>query len=175
MKALGFKNEVTASQNKRTTDSRRVVLWTISFLAIAALLLLLAGCAPKRQPVPTFWGNTPAQAKLAAGLHALEVNGVFYVVAPTGSMRPTLEAGDYVVVKSIKYEELIPGMMVNYQARWLRPDRPTVVHWNVRKFGDDWVMDGENNRDYENKKENMMGRKEFRGIVVGIYTTRQAP
>ena len=115
------------------------------------------------------------QAWLASRLHATEVGGVAYVVAPTGSMRPTLEGGDYVVVKTIKFEGLIPGMMVNYQARWLRADRPTMVHWCVRKYGDDWVMDGENNKEYENKKENMMGEKEFRGIVIAIYTTRPAP
>jgi signal peptidase I len=90
-------------------------------------------------------------------------------------MRPTLEAGDYVVVKAIDFQKLQPGMMVNYQARWLRPTSPTAVHWCVRKYGDEWVMDGENNKNYENTKETMMGKKEFRGIVVAIYTTRPSP
>jgi hypothetical protein len=175
MKEVRFKNEVTAAQNDRTNNSRRVALWVISFIAVISIFLMLMGCTPKREPVATYWGNTPGQALLAARLHAIDIGGVFYTVAPTGSMKPTLEAGDYVVIKVIKYEDLIPGMMVNYQARWLRADSPTAVHWCVRKYGDEWVMDGENNKNYENTKETMMGRKEFRGVVVGIYTTRPSP
>jgi hypothetical protein len=170
-----FKNEVTPAQNVRTQASKPVVITIILCMGIIAYILMLTGCTPKRQQVATYWGNTPGQALLAARLHAIDVNGVFYTVAPTGSMRPTLEAGDYVVVKAIDFQELQPGMMVNYQARWLRPTSPTAVHWCVRKYGDEWVMDGENNKNYENTKDTMMGKKEFRGIVVAIYTTRPSP
>jgi hypothetical protein len=175
MKKPVFKNEITAAQNERTNNARQAILWVVSFMAVVSIFLMMTGCTPKRQQVATYWGNTPGQALLAARLHAIDVNGVFYTVAPTGSMRPTLEAGDYVVVKAIDFQKLQPGMMVNYQARWLRPTSPTAVHWCVRKYGDEWVMDGENNKNYENTKETMMGKKEFRGIVVAIYTTRPSP
>lgn len=142
-------------------------------LIIIAGCLLLAACTPKRNEIQTFWGQTPMQALVAAQLHANEVGGVVYSMAPTGSMRPTLEAGDMIVVKPIPYKDVQQGMMLNYQARWLPPTHLTVTHWASQKFGNEWIMDGGANPAYERNSTQRMGEKEFRGQVIAIYTTRE--
>lgn len=145
-------------------------------LIIAIIIIwasLLAGCTPKRNEIQTFWGQTHTQALISSQLHANAIGGIAYRVAPTGSMRPTLEADDFIVVKPIPYKDVQQGMAANYQARWLPPTDQTVTHWVSKKFGDEWIMDGEANSSYEKSANMRMGEKEFRGQVIAIYTTRE--
>lgn len=139
------------------------------------LFLFMAACTPKRDVIPTYWGLTPTQARLASELHAKDVGGLFYHVAPTGSMEPFLTGGDYIVVQKVPYKDVKPGMMANYQARWLPPSSPTVTHWVADRLGDEFIMDGQANSIYENKGNMLMGEKEFIGQVIAIYTTREKP
>jgi hypothetical protein len=143
-------------------------------LIIIASLFLVA-CTPKRDTIPTFWEQTPMQAQIAANLHANEVGGVAYLVAPTGSMEPFITGGDFVVVKPVPYSTVHVGMAANYQARWRPPESPTVTHWVAAKLGDEWVMDGQANKYYERDASQLMGEKEFRGQVIAIYTQRKGP
>lgn len=167
-------NEKAGPEVARTKAAKTFMEVALVLLAFISVVLLFTSCTPKRQEVPVYWGNTPRQAVVAAGLHAKDVGGVIYQVAPTGSMRPFLEAGDIIVVKPIPYENVEVGMMANYQASWLPADSPTATHWVADKLGDEYIMDGQANKHYEGRGQ-LMGKKEFRGIVVGVYTTRPAP
>ena len=146
-----------------------------NLIKIIAVVALFSGCTPKRLEIPTYWEQTPAQAFLASKAHANDMGGTFFIVAPTGSMEPFMIGGDYIVVKPIKYEEIKPGMMLNYQARWLPSTSSTVTHWAASMFGGEWIMDGQHNSHYEKGDNERMGPKEFRGQVVAIYTQRKKP
>lgn len=167
-------NEKTGPEVARTAAIKRGVEVALMVLAFLSILLLMTSCTPKRQDVPVFWGNTPIQSFLAADLHAKDVIGKVYQAASTGSMEPKIAGGDYIVVVPIPYKNVSVGMMAMYQAVWLAADAPPVVHWVAAKQGDSWIMDGQANRHYEGNGQ-LMGEREFRGIVVGIYTTRPAP
>lgn len=136
---------------------------------IASGVISLSGCTPKRTS-PTLHYNSSG---VDAAIQASAIHRVSYRVAPTGSMMPFLQGGDFVVVDTrFPYEKLAVGDLVNYQARWLPADFPTVTHWTASKTGNEWIMDGQANAHYENTKPYLMGVNEFRGKVTDIYTTR---
>lgn len=167
-------NEKTGPENERTRNAKSAIEVILVVLAFVSIVLLMTSCTPKRQDVLVFYGNSARQSLIAASLHAKDVGGVFYQAATTGSMEPYITGGDYIVVKKIPYKDVTVGMMANYQAVWRPADAPTVVHWVAAKQGNKWIMDGQANKTYEGSGQ-LMGEKEFRGIVVGIYTTRPAP
>jgi hypothetical protein len=167
-------SEKTGPENERTRNAKSAIEVILVVMALTSIVLLMTSCTPKRQDVPVFWGNTPRQAIIAADLHARDVVGKVYQAAPTGSMEPKITGGDYIVVVPIPYKNVAAGMMANYQAAWRPADAPTVTHWVADKQGDKYIMDGQANKHYEGSGQ-LMGEKEFRGIVVGIYTTRPAP
>lgn len=166
-----MKNEKTPAEVNRTCCAKTTIKLIVAGFAIASIALLVFGCTPKRQEVATYWGNTPTQAFMASSLQAKEIDGKVYLVAPTGSMEPFITGGDYIVVKSIPYADVSVGMIATYQASWRPKDSPPVAHWVAEKLGDSWIMDGQSNKSYEGKGQTM-GVKEFTGIVVAIYTTR---
>jgi hypothetical protein len=134
-------------------------------------LLALVGCQPKPDKAIVLW-EQPAPA-IAALAHAREIGGIAFVVAPTGSMEPLITGGDWVVADSrIPYEKLKVGDIVIYQARWLPPMSQLVMHMAAAKLGDEWIMDGIANSHYEREKSERMGRAEYRGKVVQVYTKR---
>lgn len=132
--------------------------------------MIFLGCTPKRERIPVFSAETPAQAETLAWIDAAAFVGAqVYRVQPTGSMAPTLQAGDFLVVKPLPYADLRVGQMVLYQARWRKPDEVPVTHWASARAGDEWIMDGEANRYYERSDAQRMGRKEYRGVVTAVY------
>jgi hypothetical protein len=43
------------------------------------------------------------------------------------------------------------------------------------KSGDEWIMDGIANRVYERGESMRMGKAEYRGRVIQVYTKRKQP
>ncbi len=149
-------------------------------IRLIVVVLVMAGflsapsCTPIRQPVPFYGGLTNQVAVMSAEVLAKIIGGKSYGVLDTKSMEPTLAIGDYVVVfTDAKYEEIEVGWMVVYQARWLENDHPLVSHWVAAKLGNEFIMDGQNNPSYESSAEFRMGKAEFRGRIVAIYSTRK--
>jgi hypothetical protein len=133
-------------------------------------LLALAGCGPRPDKNIVLWEQPAPQ--IAAQAHASEINGRAFLVLPTGSMEPLITGGDWVVVDlRVKYEQIQKGDIVQYQANWLPPTAPTVIHMAAAKLGDKWIMDGINNAHYERGSQ-MLTRADYRGKVVQIYTRR---
>jgi signal peptidase I len=138
------------------------------------LVLFLVGCG--RAPEPDYslvrWDQTYPQA--AALLHSVEIGAAPVLVLGT-SMKPMIAEGDCAVVDTkFPYENIKQGDVLLYQARWLSPTEPMVVHMAAEKLGDEWIMKGINNVLYE-RGERGMGKAEYRGKVVQIYTKRVKP
>jgi len=138
------------------------------------LVLFLVGCG--RAPEPDYslvrWGK--AEPLGEAILHSLEIGGRATIVYGK-SMQPMIVEGDCAVVDtSFPYDNLKKGDVLLYQARWLPPTEPMVIHTAADRLGSEWIMKGINNVAYE-RGERGMGRAEYRGKVVSIYTKRAKP
>lgn len=142
-----------------------VLLVLICFTAIVS-------CQPKRVSVPTTVVQTAQEAEDLARAGAMVYGGWASIIAPSGSMEPTLSGGDWIVVKPTTFNEVKKGWMAVYQARWLPPTANLVCHWVADKSGDEFIMDGEANKHYE-KGSQKMGVAEYRGRVVAIYKVQK--
>ena len=138
---------------------------------LPVLALVLLGCSPRQPDAWLVLWEQPAP-QIAAQAHAREIAGLAFLVLPTGSMEPLITGGDWVVVDlRVKYEQIQKGDIVQYQANWLPPTAPTVIHMAAAKMSDKWIMDGINNAHYERGSQ-MLTRADYRGKVVQIYTKR---
>lgn len=142
-------------------------------LPMLLALFVLAGCSPKPDKSLILW-EQPAPF-IAAAAHATEIGGLWYTVAPTGSMEPFITGGDAIVVDTkFSWKDVTPGMVLVYKASWLPLGSPPVVHMAAAWSGEALIMSGIANEHYENSangglhlyKENYIGR------VVRIYTKR---
>lgn len=143
-------------------------------LALAVVLaLFVSGCGPKAPSENLILWEQPSPL-LAALAHVKERPGLkAYTIAPTGSMEPFLTAGDVIVVDTtFPYDKLQPADLLNYQANWRPADSLTVTHMAGAKSGDDWIMDGIHNENYE-KGSQRMTRSDYRGKVIQVYTKRK--
>lgn len=98
---------------------------------------------------------------------AKQEGGTTYLVAPTGSMRPALQADDIVVVKKIPFADIKVGDVILYHATW-RPDgSPPVCHRAVQKDKYGWIMSGDSADRTESfarvTKDNYVGK------VMAVY------
>jgi hypothetical protein len=143
---------------------------------LIAVVLLLAGCGPKAPDRSLILWEQPAPA-VAALAHVKERAGLeARHILPTGSMEPFLTGGDWIVIdKTVPFEALKAADLVLYQARWLPATAVPVVHMAAAKLGDEWVMDGIANAVYERNERMRMGRAEYRGRVIQVYTARKKP
>lgn len=145
----------------------------VALTVILGGILIIVRLQPKRDSIPTTWGMTDRDASAMARSIAAKLNGVSFRIAPTGSMEPFITGGDYVVMVKVPYSSVHVGMLAIYQARWRPADAPMVMHWVAAKSWDQWIMDGQHNKTYENTADQLMGEKEFRGSVVAIFTQRK--
>jgi hypothetical protein len=148
-----------------------------SFLAplVLGMAVLFSGCGPKAPDRSLILWEQPSP-QIAAHAHARDGAGVLaaFHVLPTGSMEPFLTGGDWIVVDfGADYAGLKAADLVLYQARWLPPGSTLVVHMAAAKSGDEWIMDGIANKVYERGESMRMGRAEYRGKVIQVYTKRK--
>lgn len=94
----------------------------------------------KVNPPVEIWDGIPHQ--VAARDHP---NGGYFVygVGNTGSMLPTMDAGDYLIGIKVPYEELKEGDIVTYNPDW--NGKKSVVHRLVLKDKRGWILSGDNN------------------------------
>lgn len=138
----------------------------IKALLSLAALVALTSCFPKHNDPAIYWGQTPAQAQLAATAHAGDING-FQTLVSGISMLPLIVEGDYLVVRPSK--DVVIGKIYVYRVQWY----PTpVVHRAVAKHGEGWIMSGDNNANSERGDQTVYSNQ-ILGEVIAIYTTRK--
>jgi len=116
-------------------------------LAFAAVFLALAsfqiGCATTGSTAKVAPRSSVSRdhALSLAQLTANAVGGQVYTVAPTGSMKPTLDESSVVTVEKISFSELRRGDIVIYRSASGAP----VIHRLYEQSGDSWLVLGDNN------------------------------
>lgn len=101
------------------------------------------------QPVWKRYQNPPVTLTATPGptAHACAASlpdATVSVVLPTGSMRPTLLDGDYVVLSPVPFDTLKLGDIVTYKAGW-NPALASVIHRLVDKDKGGFIASGDNN------------------------------
>lgn len=138
-----------------------------------AVALLFTGCGPSPKPDDRLVLWEQPSPEMAARLHALEIKG-FAGRVQSESMAPLMAVGDWATVDlQYPYERLQPGDIAVQQARWLPAASPWLAHYCAAPLGDEWIMKGLANHGHERDQAQRMGRAEYRGKVVQIYTTRK--
>ena len=92
-----------------------------------------------------------------AQLTANAVGGQVYTVAPTGSMKPTLDESSVVTVEKVAFSELRRGDIVIYRSVSGSP----VIHRLYEQSGDGWLVLGDNNPAIDReavRPANLLGR-----------------
>lgn len=109
---------------------------------VSFIIWALTACSQKREDIMVYHESSTIAASISASLEATDKHGKFYLVAPTGSMEPTLHGGDYVVAVPTPFAALAVGMIVNYTPTW-NEGRLTchriVAAWPTGG----WVMEGD--------------------------------
>jgi signal peptidase I len=140
---------------RRATQAARLVFTSV----LLALASLHTGCATT--------GNTASVAPRSsvsrdhalslAQLTANAVGGQVFTVAPTGSMKPTLDESSVVTVEKVPFTELRRGDIVIYRSVSGSP----VIHRLYEQSGDTWLVLGDNNPAIDRESvhaANLLGR-----------------
>lgn len=132
-------------------------------LMFASALLVLAGlhtgCATTGGTATVAPRSSVSRdhALSLAQLTANAVGGQVYTVAPTGSMKPTLDESSVVTVEKIGFAELRRGDIVIYRSVTGAP----VIHRLYQQSGDRWLVLGDNNPAIDREavcSANLLGR-----------------
>jgi signal peptidase I len=92
-----------------------------------------------------------------AQITANAVGGQVFTVAPTGSMKPTLDESSVVTVEKVAFSELRRGDIVIYRSAGGSP----VIHRLYEQSGDSWLVLGDNNPAIDRESvrpANLLGR-----------------
>lgn len=120
---------------------------------------------------------------LVAQAHAKERPGlVWKLILPTGSMEPLITGGDTVVIDTtVRFRDVKPGQVCLYlPAAHKLPNYPglapgvPILHMLAAWVGDEAIMDGIANREYEGGKLRLT-EAEFLGVMIRGYTRRERP
>jgi hypothetical protein len=121
---------------------------------IGAGWLLACGWKPVRVDFPVEVAAMPANAAQAK---ADELGGKVWQVGFTGSMKPLLKGGEYVVTV-YRYDAIRTGEVLVYTATY--HDKP-IIHRAVQKDGYGWLMSGDSSPRSESwarvTKDNYLG------------------
>lgn len=127
----------------------------LSQLILASSLLLLSGCAT--EPIAPQSNLPRAKAIAIAQQTADALGGRVFTIAPTGSMKPTLDENSVVAVETVTYDNLRPGDIVIYRDEAGLP----IVHRLHHKDGNRWIVLGDNNSTVDRETvtpANLVGR-----------------
>ena len=128
-------------------------------LAIALAILVISGCSTGvtgnvSAPHSTVSRDT---ALSLAKQFATRIGGRAYVIAPSGSMLPTLDEGSIVTIEKVALEKLKVGDIIVYRnAAGL-----AVIHRLYERHNDLWFVLGDNNVSVDRETvsaENLLGR-----------------
>lgn len=130
----------------------------VTTTALLVFALLAQGCAsnpsPGTAPRSTLSrGNALKLAKMVAA----NVGGEAYIIAPTGSMRPTLDESSVVTIEHVAFARLQAGDIVIYRSA----AGSAVIHRLYERHGESWFVLGDNNSSVDREPvtgENLLGR-----------------
>lgn len=134
--------------------------------ALLGLAIFQVGCAStgNTATVAPRSSVTRDHALSLAQITANAVGGQVYTVAPTGSMKPTLDESSVVTVEKVSFQELRRGDIIIYRSASGAP----VIHRLYEQSGDSWLVLGDNNAAID--REAVTGRN-FLGRVCAIFYT----
>lgn len=124
-------------------------------LMVVSILLLLGGCAT--EPIAPQSSLPRATAIAIAQQTADSLGGRVFTIAPTGSMKPTLDENSVVAVETVTYNDLRAGDIVIYRDAAGLP----IVHRLHHKDGSRWIVLGDNNSTVDRETvtpTNLVGR-----------------
>ena len=124
-------------------------------LAATAILLLFSGCST--DPLAP-QSSLPRSKALAIAQHTADtLGGRVFTIAPTGSMKPTLDENSVVTVEIVKFDDLRAGDIVIYRDNAGLP----IVHRLHQRNGGRWIVLGDNNSSADREtvtQTNLVGR-----------------
>jgi signal peptidase I len=142
----------------------------IAVCALVALLVFVYFYRQKKTEYEVFYFENEQKLALALQAKSLQTGGRPVFVLPTGSMRPTVQDYDYVIIippSEQPYDSIEEGDIVMYKAEWTTQDIP-VLHRAVTKDRWGWIMKGDNpNNSYENKSR--VTAQNYLGKLHSIY------
>lgn len=134
-----------------------------AFLA-AVGMLAFGGCASTGPTSAPRSAVSRENALTLAQLTANTVGGQVFTVAPTGSMKPTLDESSVVAVEKVAFAELRQGDIVIYRSVSGFP----IVHRLYQQHGDSWLVLGDNNGTIDREA---VTAANFVGRVCAIFYT----
>lgn len=138
-------------------------------LAPACLALWLSGCASRPEAKAPTSDLSRDNAMNLARLTAAAIGGQVFTIAPTGSMKPTLDETSIVAIEPSEFANLRRGDLVVYMSLQGAP----ILHRLHRQApGGNWFVLGDNNPAVDAEG---VTPKNFIGRVCAIfYTSTQA-
>lgn len=140
-------------------------------ILFGAIAFVLSACAPKRIDPPLYTYDLPRLVSESARLHALQINGLLFIVANTHSMEPLLRGDDLIVVEQKPFDTLRNGEVITYRAEWAPSIAPPVCHRIVAIDSGGLLLSGDNVAHSESKFR--VTRANYIGAVVAIYRLRK--
>ena len=127
--------------------------------ALASVLIALAGCSTGSAGTATAPHSTVSRATaLALAKHvAASIGGRAYVIAPSGSMLPTLDEGSIVTIEKVAWDKLKKGDIIVYR----NAAGQAVIHRLFERHDDRWFVLGDNNASVDRETmsaDNLLGR-----------------
>ena len=135
-------------------------------LAIVAGITFLSGCSS----LPRSGGTAPRSnvsrehALSLAQITAATVGGKVFTIAPTGSMKPTLDESSVVTVETVAFDQLRAGDIVIYRNGGGLP----IIHRLYELHGTSWLVLGDNNGSVDREA---VTTHNFVGRVCAIFYT----
>ncbi len=134
-----------------------------------AVLFLFSGCASilnqsLNETTAPRSNVSREKALILARAMATAVGGEVFSIAPTGSMRPTLDEGSLVTIERIAFSALKKGDIVVY----LSADGHPVIHRVYQSARGSWLVLGDNNGSIDAE---VVSPKNLIGRVCAIFYT----
>lgn len=95
---------------------------------------------------------------------AQAVGGEVFTIAPTGSMKPTLDESSVVTIERVNFRELQRGDIVIYRSAAGAP----IIHRLYEQHGSAWLVLGDNNGSVDRE---VVTAENFVGRVCAIFYT----
>lgn len=139
---------------------------------IVALVACLTGCASVA-PVqhinpPVTLVTSPFEAWGQASDAAVIEDGEVYMMLPTGSMEPFLTAGDYMVIVPAVFASYRDGEIMLYDAEWVPPGEPDVIHRIVGRDRFGLIMQGDANPPRSEERYRVTDETD-KGRLIGVW------
>lgn len=135
-------------------NTRRLSLFVLGLPAMAAFFL--SGCTTPSPVAPQ--SNLSRESALAMAQRTADaMGGRVFTIAPTGSMKPTLDENSVVAVESVFFAQLRQGDIVIYRDASGVP----IVHRLYQQTGTSWLVLGDNNTAVDHEAvtpANLVGR-----------------